>query len=64
MILGSRLLYMTYFCREQVPFSQVKLDSLDLGFLVDDCFFGVAPTFNEKNFFLRFARLLLIAGNR
>ena len=42
--------YTAYFCGKWVPFSQVKIDPLDRGFLVGDCVFDVARTFNGKSF--------------
>jgi branched-subunit amino acid aminotransferase/4-amino-4-deoxychorismate lyase len=39
-------------CGEFVPFSQVRID-LDRGFLVGDCVFDVARTFNGKSFRMR-----------
>ena len=42
--------YTAYFCGEFVPFSQVRIDPLDRGFLVGDCVFDVARTFNGKSF--------------
>ncbi len=45
--------YTAYFCGEWVPFSQVRIDPLDRGFLVGDCVFDVARTFNGKSFRMR-----------
>lgn len=45
--------YTTYFCGEWVPFSRVKIDPLDRGFLVGDAVFDVARTFNGKSFRIR-----------
>ena len=45
--------YTAYFCGEFVPFSQVRIDPLDRGFLVGDCVFDVARTFNGKSFRMR-----------
>lgn len=42
--------YTTYFNGEWVPFSQVKIDPMDRGFLVGDVVFDVARTFNGKSF--------------
>jgi branched-chain amino acid aminotransferase len=42
-----------YFCGEWVPFSQVKVDPMDRGFLVGDAVFDVARTFNGKGFRMR-----------
>src|SRR4029453_5999905 len=40
---GDRMTdYVAYFNGEFVPFSQVKIDPLDRGFLVGDCVFAVA----------------------
>ena len=38
--------YVAYFNGEFMPFSQVKIDPMDRGFLVGDCVFDVARTFN------------------
>ena len=38
--------YAAYFCGQWLPFSQVRIDPLDRGFLVGDCVFDVARTFN------------------
>ncbi len=38
--------YTAYFNGEWVPFSQVKIDPMDRGFLVGDVVFDVARTFN------------------
>ncbi len=45
--------YVAYFCGDWVPFSQVRIDPLDRGFLVGDCVFDVARTFNGKSFRMR-----------
>ena len=45
--------YTAYFCGEWVPMSQVRIDPLDRGFLVGDCVFDVARTFNGKSFRMR-----------
>ena len=45
--------YVAYFNGEFVPFSQVKIDPIDRGFLVGDCVFDVARTFNGKSFRMR-----------
>lgn len=45
--------YTAYFCGQWVPFSQVRIDPLDRGFLVGDCVFDVARTFNGKSFRMR-----------
>jgi branched-chain amino acid aminotransferase len=42
--------YITYFNGEWIPFSQVKIDPMDRGFLVGDVVFDVARTFNGKSF--------------
>ena len=42
--------YLAYFNGEWVPFSQVKIDPMDRGFLVGDVVFDVARTFNGKSF--------------
>ena len=42
--------YTAYFCGEWVPFSQVRIDPMDRGFLVGDCVFDVARSFNGKSF--------------
>jgi branched-chain amino acid aminotransferase len=42
--------YTTYFNGEWMPFSQVKIDPMDRGFLVGDVVFDVARTFNGKSF--------------
>jgi branched-chain amino acid aminotransferase len=42
--------YMVYFNGAWVPFSQVKIDPMDRGFLVGDVVFDVARTFNGKSF--------------
>jgi len=42
-----------YFCGEWVPFSQVRVDPMDRGFLVGDAVFDVARTFNGKSFRMR-----------
>ncbi len=45
--------YTAYFNGKWVPFSQVKIDPLDRGFLVGDVVFDVARTFNGKSFRMR-----------
>ena len=45
--------YAAYFCGEWMPFSQVRIDPMDRGFLVGDCVFDVARTFNGKSFRMR-----------
>ena len=45
--------YVAYFNGEFMPFSQVKIDPMDRGFLVGDCVFDVARTFNGKSFRMR-----------
>jgi branched-chain amino acid aminotransferase len=45
--------YTAYFCGQWQPFSQVRIDPLDRGFLVGDCVFDVARTFNGKSFRMR-----------
>ena len=42
--------YEAYFDGDWVPFSQVKIDPTDRGFLVGDVVFDVARTFNGKSF--------------
>jgi len=42
-----------YFGGQWMPFRQVKIDPLDRGFLVGDCVFDVARTFNGKSFRMR-----------
>lgn len=42
--------YVAYFNGEWIPFSQVKIDPMDRGFLVGDVVFDVARTFNGKSF--------------
>jgi branched-chain amino acid aminotransferase len=42
--------YTAYFKGEWVPFSEVKIDPLDRGFMVGDVVFDVARTFNGKSF--------------
>jgi branched-chain amino acid aminotransferase len=42
--------YTAYFNGEWVPFSQVKIDPMDRGFLVGDVIFDVARTFGGKSF--------------
>ena len=42
--------YTAYFNGAWVPFSQVKIDPMDRGFLVGDVVFDVARTFNGKSF--------------
>jgi branched-subunit amino acid aminotransferase/4-amino-4-deoxychorismate lyase len=38
--------YAAYFGGQWMPFSEVRIDPLDRGFLVGDCVFDVARTFN------------------
>ena len=45
--------HIAYFCGAWVPFSQVKVDPMDRGFLVGDAVFDVARTFNGKSFRMR-----------
>jgi branched-chain amino acid aminotransferase len=45
--------YTAYFCGDWMPFSQMRIDPLDRGFLVGDCVFDVARTFNGKSFRMR-----------
>jgi len=45
--------HVAYFSGEFMPFSQVRIDPLDRGFLVGDCVFDVARTFNGKSFRMR-----------
>ena len=42
--------YTAYFNGEWMPFSEVKIDPSDRGFLVGDVVFDVARTFNGKSF--------------
>src|SRR5229473_1557675 len=42
--------YVAYFGGQWLPFSEVKIDPMDRGFLVGDCVFDVARTFNGKSF--------------
>jgi branched-chain amino acid aminotransferase len=42
--------YTAYYNGEWVPFSHVKIDPMDRGFLVGDVVFDVARTFNGKSF--------------
>ena len=42
--------YTAYFNGEWMPFSEVKIDPMDRGFLVGDVVFDVARTFNGKSF--------------
>ena len=42
--------YTAFFNGEWVPFSEVKIDPMDRGFLVGDVVFDVARTFNGKSF--------------
>ena len=42
--------YVAYFDGQWLPFSEVKIDPMDRGFLVGDCVFDVARTFNGKSF--------------
>ena len=39
--------YTAYFCGQWVPFREVRIDPLDRGFLVGDCVFDVARTFER-----------------
>jgi branched-chain amino acid aminotransferase len=45
--------YIAYFCGQWMPFHQLRIDPLDRGFLVGDCVFDVARTFNGKSFRMR-----------
>ena len=45
--------YTAYFGGQWMPLSQVRIDPLDRGFLVGDCVFDVARTFNGKSFRMR-----------
>src|SRR5262245_17382274 len=45
--------FTAYFCGQWMPFHQVRIDPLDRGFLVGDCVFDVARTFNGKSFRMR-----------
>jgi len=45
--------YTAYFNGEWVPFSQVKIDPMDRGFMVGDVIFDVARTFGGKSFRLK-----------
>jgi branched-chain amino acid aminotransferase len=45
--------YTAYFGGAWMPFSQVRIDPLDRGFLVGDCVFDVARTFDGKSFRMR-----------
>ncbi len=45
--------FVTYFNGEWIPFSQVKIDPMDMGFVVGDVVFDVARTFNGKSFRLK-----------
>jgi branched-chain amino acid aminotransferase len=45
--------YTAYFGGQWVPMSQVKIDPLDRGFLVGDCVFDVARTFEGRSFRMR-----------
>ncbi len=45
--------YTAYFRGDWMPFSQVRIDPLDRGFLVGDVVFDVARTFNGKSFRMR-----------
>ena len=45
--------FTAYFCGQWVPFDEVRIDPLDRGFLVGDCVFDVARTFNGKSFRMR-----------
>ena len=42
--------YTAYFNGDWVPWSQVTIDPMDRGFLVGDCVYDVARTFNGKSF--------------
>src|SRR5260370_3706629 len=42
--------YVAYFGGQWLPFSEVKIDPMDRGFLVGDCVFDVARTFNGQSF--------------
>jgi branched-chain amino acid aminotransferase len=42
-----------YFCGEWMPLDQVRIDPLDRGFLVGDCVFDVARTFDGRSFRMR-----------
>ena len=42
--------YIAYFNGEWIPFSQVRIDPMDRGFLVGDVVFDVARTFNGQSF--------------
>ena len=45
--------YTAYFKGQWVPFSEVLIDPLDRGFLVGDCVFDVARTFDGRSFRMR-----------
>src|SRR5580765_7200693 len=45
--------YTAYFGGQWMPFDEVRIDPLDRGFLVGDCVFDVARTFNGKSFRMR-----------
>ena len=45
--------YMSYFNGEWVPYSQVRIQPRDRGFIVADVVFDVARTFNGKSFMMR-----------
>jgi len=45
--------YMAYFNGEWMPYSQVRIDPTDRGFLVGDVVFDVTRTFNGKSFKLK-----------
>ena len=45
--------YTAYFGGQWMPFNEVRIDPLDRGFLVGDCVFDVARTFNGKSFRMR-----------
>ena len=45
--------YTAYFGGQWMPFSEVRIDPLDRGFLVGDCVFDVARTFNGESFRMR-----------
>ena len=42
-----------YFSGEWMPLDQVRIDPLDRGFLVGDCVFDVARTFEGRSFRMR-----------
>ena len=45
--------YTAYFSGQWVRFSDIKIDPLDRGFLVGDCVFDVARTFDGRSFRMR-----------